>query len=145
MKQFAAAVLILCCFALPANAQVFGGNPPSLKWKQINTDTLRVIYPQGLDSTANRIASIIHYEAAHTPAPLGQQLRKVNLVLQNQTVIPNAYVGLSPFRSEFLLTPLFNNFDLGSTGWAEGLALHEYRHVMQFNNFHMWQMFCNLL
>lgn len=135
MKQFAAAVLILCCFALPAKAQVFGGNPPSLKWKQINTDTLRVIYPQGLDSTANRIASIIHYEAAHTPAPLGQQLRKVNLVLQNQTVIPNAYVGLSPFRSEFLLTPLFNNFDLGSTGWAEGLALHEYRHVMQFNNF----------
>ena len=134
MKQLVAAVLFFFCVT-SSHAQVFGGNPPSLRWKQIDTDTLRVIYPEGLDSTASRIASIIHYEAAHTPATLGNQLRKVNVVLQNQTVIPNAYVGLSPFRSEFFMTPLFNNFDLGSTGWAEGLALHEYRHVMQFNNF----------
>ncbi len=82
------------------------------------------------------MASIIHYEAANQQVPLGPALRKVNLVLQNQTVVPNAYVGLGPFRSEFFLTPPANNFDEGSIAWADMLAVHEYRHVQQFNNFH---------
>jgi hypothetical protein len=30
-----------------AKAQQFGGNPTSIKWQQINTDTARVIFPVG--------------------------------------------------------------------------------------------------
>jgi hypothetical protein len=116
-------------------AQQFGGNPPSMKWRQINTDTARIIFPAGLDSTAQRVASIIHYLAANNPAPLGNRVHKVNIVLQTQTTIANGYVGLAPFRSEYFLTPATNNFDLGSINWAEGLAIHEYRHVEQYNNF----------
>jgi len=44
-------------------------------------------------------------------------------------------VGMGPYRSEFFLTPVFNNFQEGSIGWADQLAVHEYRHVQQFNNF----------
>jgi hypothetical protein len=66
---------------------------------------------------------------------LGDKLKKVNMVLQNQTTIPNAYAGLGPFRSEFFLTPVANNFEEGSIAWPDLLALHEYRHVQQFNNF----------
>lgn len=121
------------------SAQQFGGNPPSLKWKQINTDSARIIFPAGLDSQANRVASIILYLASNSSAnskfSLGNQLRKVNLVLQNQTTVGNAYVSLGPFRSEFFLTPIFNNFEEGSISWPDLLAVHEYRHVMQFNNF----------
>ena len=29
-------------------AQQFGGHPPSTHWKQINTDTVRVVFPDGL-------------------------------------------------------------------------------------------------
>src|SRR5258705_154344 len=121
-------------------SQQFGGNPPSLKWKQINTDSVRVIFPIGLDSQANRVASIVHWLAAHPTVgsqsiSLGNQLKKVNIVLQNQTTISNAYVGLGPFRSEFYLTPFANNFEEGSISWPDILAVHEYRHVMQFNNF----------
>ena len=43
-----------------ATAQVFGGNPPSLKWRQLNTDTARIIFPMGLDSPAQRVAAIVH-------------------------------------------------------------------------------------
>jgi len=127
-----------------ANSQQFGGNPPSLKWKQINTDSARIIFPAGLDSQANRVASIVHYLAGHPSTgsgsgpgslSLGDQLRKINIVLQNQTTIPNAYVGLGPYRSEFFLTPPFNNFEEGSISWPDQLAVHEYRHVQQFNNF----------
>jgi hypothetical protein len=118
-----------------AFAQQFGGNPPSHKWKQIDTDSARVIFPAGLDSQANRIASIVHYLAANNPAPLGSQLKKINIVLQNQTVIPNGYVQLGPYRSEFYMTPEMNSFNQGTIPWGDQLALHEYRHVQQFNNF----------
>lgn len=115
-------------------AQEFGGNPPSIKWKQISTDTARVIFPTGMDSTAQRVSSIIHFLAAKNNL-LGSQVRKINIVLQNQSTVANAYVGLSPYRSEFFLTPSFNNFEIGSIPWAEGLASHEYRHVQQYSNF----------
>jgi hypothetical protein len=122
------------------SAQQFGGNPPSLKWKQINTDSVRIIFPAGLDSQASRVASIVHWLAAHPTVglqsiSLGNQLKKINIVLQNQTTISNAYVSLGPFRSEFFLNPVLNNFEEGSISWPDLLAVHEYRHVMQFNNF----------
>lgn len=116
-------------------SQQFGGNPPSNKWQQINTDTVRIIFQEGKDSQANRISSVIHHLAATRPLSLGDKLKKINIVLQDQTVIPNGYVQLGPFRSEFFLTPDMNNFNQGSIPWADQLALHEYRHVEQFNNF----------
>ena len=84
---------------------------------------------------AKRAASIIHYLAANKPLSLGNQLKKVNIVLQNQSTTANGYVGLGPFRSEFLLTPPSNNFEEGSIGWVDQLTVHEYKHVQQFNNF----------
>ncbi|MBC7874958.1 MAG: hypothetical protein H7Y01_13230, partial [Ferruginibacter sp.] len=129
-------------FFIPCSvfSQQFGGNPPSHRWKQINTDSARIIFPAGMDSQANRVSSIVHYLAANSPAgpgtiSLGKQLKKINIVLQNQTTVPNGYVQLGPYRSEFFLTPDLNNFSQGSIPWADQLALHEYRHAQQFNNF----------
>src|ERR1043166_1453470 len=131
--------LLLSCalYLVPCalHSQQFGGNPPSLKWKQINSDTARIIFPTGLDSQARRVASIVHYLAAQKPTSIGNRLYKISIVLHNQTTIANGYVALGPFRSEFFLTPTPNNFDLGSIFWPDMLALHEYRHVMQYNNF----------
>jgi hypothetical protein len=131
-------VIVAGCLLLVTGwikAQQFGGNPPSIKWKQIDTDTARIIFPEGMDSTAQRVSNIIHYLAKNNPGKLGPQLRKVNIVLQSQTTIANGYVGLAPFRSEFQITPVTNNFELGSTSWPDALSVHEYRHVQQFNNF----------
>jgi hypothetical protein len=128
-------LFLLLFVAFVSQAQQFGGNHPSTKWKQINTDSLRIIYPAGLDSQAQRAASVIHHLASSKPVSLGDQLKKVSIVLQNQTVIPNGYAQLGPFRSEFYMTPDFNNFSQGTIGWTDQLALHEYRHIQQFNNF----------
>ena len=86
-------------------AQIFGGNPPSLKWKQINTPLSRIIFPKGLDSTAERITNIITFINGPMQNTIGGKSKKINLVLQNQTTISNAYVGLGPYRSEFFITP----------------------------------------
>ena len=116
-------------------SQQFGGHPVSMKWKQINTDTLRVIFPAGLEKEATEIANISHLLAKRTANSIGTTNRKINIVLQNYTTVSNGYVGLGPGRSEFQLTPLQNSFQLGSLPWHQTLALHEYRHVQQYNNF----------
>lgn len=128
-------IALLVFVSLGSIAQRFGGTPPGIKWMQINTDTARIIFPRGLDSQATRVASLIHYQAAQHTASLGDKIHKVNIVLQNQTTIANGYVGLGPFRSEFYLNPALNNFDQGSIAWSDLLAIHEYRHVQQYNNF----------
>ena len=59
--------LVAVCLLLAVgylSAQEFGGNPPSVQWKQINTDTVRIIFPNGTDSIAQRVASVIHFLAA---------------------------------------------------------------------------------
>ena len=90
------------------SAQQFGGNPPSLNWKQINTDTAKIIFPVGADSTAQRVASVVHFLAAKNNS-LGSKLNKINIVLQNQTTIANAYVGNSTSRlhSAILILAVF--------------------------------------
>ncbi len=121
--------------AVVARAQQFGGTPPSVKWQQINTDTARIIFPAGLDSIAQRMATLVHEQVVQDKNSLGKKLKKINIVLQNQTTLSNGYVGLGPYRSEFYLTPSLQNFDQGTLPWADLLAIHEYRHVQQFNNF----------
>ncbi len=134
MKKWFWIICILCA-ANGLSAQQFGAFPPSTKWKQINSDTVRIIFSSGADAQAARIATIIHKAAADTFFALGNKLRKINVVLHSNTTLANGYVGLGPFRSEFYLVPGSNVFDFGNLSWDENLAVHEYRHVQQYNNF----------
>ncbi len=134
LKCIAAIALI---FLLPWNgtAQNFGGNAPSIKWKQINLPKARVIFPSGLDSQANRIANEVQLMDSATSKTIGGPQRKWNIVLQNQTTIPNAYVRMAPIMSELYMTPGQDNFSTGSVRWDDNLITHEERHMQQFSNF----------
>ncbi len=129
--------ILLLMFCSRGFTQIFGGNPSWLRWRQINTPIARIIFPQGLDSTAERVCNVISFINDPMQSTIGKKSKKINLVLQNQTTVSNAYVGLGPFRSEFLLTPLQNSFELGSLPWSDQLTIHEYRHVQQYNNFNV--------
>jgi hypothetical protein len=131
MKYFGLPLVFCFCYFF-STAQHFGGNPPA-KWAQINTDTVRVIFPKGSDSIANRVATIAHYLQRDTA--FNFRFKKINLVLQNNTTASNAYVTLAPYRSEFFLMPPQNAFELGSLSWADNLVVHEWRHVQQYNYF----------
>jgi hypothetical protein len=130
-------LLLLAAAATVTRAQTFGGNPPSIKWKQINTPAAKVIFPNGLDTMAMRVANIVQQMNGVIQPTIGYKQKQVSIILQNQTTIANAYVGLAPFRSEFYLTPEQNSFDVGSLPWNEQLAIHEFRHVQQYNNFNV--------
>jgi len=129
--------LILSLFLLAgvARGQEFGGNPPSIKWNQVNTPAAKVIFPVGLDTEGVRVANIVSQMNGKIQPTIGFKQRQVSILMQNQTTITNAYVQLAPFRSEFFLTPEQNSFDIGSLPWPEQLAIHEFRHVQQYNNF----------
>jgi len=116
-------------------AQQFGGNPPSVKWNQINTDTVRIIFPQGFETKAQRIANIVHTLQKNYAHTIGDTIRKISIVIQNQTLVSNGYVGLGPYRSEFYTSAPQNPFELGAVSWPDLLAVHEFRHVQQYSNF----------
>lgn len=116
----------------------FGGHPPSITWSQINTPNVRVIYPSGEYEQANRIANLIDYIHDHQLYTIGTTNKKIDIVLQTNQVITNGYVSLSPYRSEFFATPFQSNQVLGSVDWLDGLAIHEYRHALQFTNSNRW-------
>lgn len=138
LKPIKVALLFLLFSAATASyAQEFGGNPPSIKLKQVKTPVARVIYPEGLDSAARRVLDIVTQMNKTMQKTIGSKQKQINIVLQNQTTVHNAYVGLAPFRSEFYLTPDQNSFDIGSLYWPDQLAIHEFRHVQQYNNFNV--------
>lgn len=137
LLKFALLFLLILLTTFAAVAQQFGGNPPSVKWKQVNTPAAKVIFSQGLDSIAMRVAATIEHINQPIKPTIGLKQKQISIVLQDKTTITNAYVGLAPFRSEFYLTPDQNSFELGSLPWAEQLAIHEYRHVQQYNNFNV--------
>lgn len=136
LRRFSGIILLAFIFS-NGFSQIFGGDPPSIKWKQINAPASRVIFPSGLDSVAARITNIISFIKNPTERTIGNQSKKINIVLQYQTTVSNAYVSLGPFRSEFFMTPDQNSFEMGSVAWPDLLTIHEYRHVEQYNNFNV--------
>ncbi|MBD0279006.1 MAG: hypothetical protein ICV81_13760, partial [Flavisolibacter sp.] len=131
-KYFLVFLVFLSSTSLGQN---FGAFPAHTKWRQINSDTVRVIYTAGAEEQAQRIATIIHKMAGQHPVPIGNRMRKINVVLHSNTTLANGYVALGPFRSEYYLIPGADVFEFGNLPWNEQLAVHEYRHVQQYNNF----------
>lgn len=134
LRLFACIALVLLTLS-PISAQDFGGNKPSINWKQINNSAGQIIYPAALDSQARRIAQLHRKLVAQTPTPLGDRFKPWKTVLLGETVIPNAYVRMAPVMSEYYMHPSPNSFSLGSVRWDDNLAIHENRHMQQFSAF----------
>ncbi|MEJ2879922.1 hypothetical protein [Pedobacter sp. GR22-6] len=113
-------------------AQLFGGeqNPLSVKWRQIEASGFRVIYPAELEQEAQRMANTLGHIYPYVGNSLNRQKTSIPILLQNQGVIANGFVQLAPKKSEFYTTPP-QQFD--SQDWLNNLAVHELRHVAQFD------------
>ena len=116
------------------NAQVFGNNSSKIQWKEIDSKNVRVIFPKGASNEAQRIANIVNYIHKYSAKSIGNQTKKIDIILQTEQVVSNGFVTLSPFRSEFFSTSPQDFSALGSTEWLDLLAIHEYRHVLQYTN-----------
>ena len=106
-------------------------DPPGLRWKQIETNHYRVIFAEELSIEANRVANLLEANYISTGVSMGGHHRKLPIVLRNHGAIPNAFVSLAPWKSEWYHVPLPLK-EMGSTEWYELLASHEGRHMFQF-------------
>ena len=88
----------------------------SVKWWQINTPKARIIFQRA--GQPGQPASLQWCRCLIQPRPIqsGPQ-RKWNVILQNQTTVPNAYVRMAPKMSELYMTPPQDNFSTGSLRW----------------------------
>ena len=112
--------------------QVFDSeqNPPGVKWRQINTELFQIIFPEELESEANRVANTLQTVIMRVSKSLNIRPKKISIILQNRGTTSNGFVQLAPRRSEYFTTPP-QDFDYQD--WLNSLAVHELRHVAQFD------------
>jgi hypothetical protein len=75
---------------------------------------------------ANTLEGII----GKVSSSLEKKPKRISIILQNQGTSANGFVQLAPRRSEFFATPS-QSFDYQN--WLNSLAVHELRHVVQFD------------
>lgn len=129
-KLFTAAVCLTAFYG--AAAQELQNLPSSIKWQQIKSEHFKIIYPKGLEKEAQRTTNILEniYEpASHS---LGASPRRFPVILQNEHTVSNGFVTVAPYRSEFFMFEPQNYRHQGNDRWLERLAVHEYRHIVQF-------------
>ena len=127
-------ITILLFFSLSSKAQFYnlGQNPASIKWRQIKTDYFQLIFPNDFQDKAQDLANLLAYANKKSRLTLDTKPRKISVILQNNTTVDNGFVTLAPKRSEFYATPSQEN---DGVDWLKKLAVHEYRHVIQFEKF----------
>ena len=123
------AVALAALIAGPSLAQQ---SPPGLDWRQIRTERFKVIFPAEITGDAQRVANTLE----HIYGPVSKTLRgpqkPMDVVLVNQSTQTNGFVSLAPRRSVWFSTPPQNAGRL-SGDWYQLLAVHEMRHVVQFD------------
>ena len=133
MNRCLRGVIVLLIFLgsiQPSHGQYFiwGQDPASLKWRQILTPNFRLLFPADYEEQAAYIADVLEYTYDAGSKTLGHRPRRVPVILHNHTVLPNGFVSWAPARLEMFTTPPQS---LDGHDWLEGLAVHEFRHVVQ--------------
>lgn len=105
--------------------------PPSVKWRQINTEYFQVIFPVEFENEAQELTKKMEAMITEVGTAYHKKPRKISIILHSRLAESNGFVGLAPRRSEFYPTPpQHSDFQK----WTDQLAIHELRHVVQFDN-----------
>ena len=126
-----AALLIGLAAQVSAQYYSWGDSPASVRWRQIRTPAIRMIYPEGGLAQAGRmlfymdtLRSVIGYGYRHGPM-------RTPVVMHTGNMLSNALVMWAPKRMDVIAAP---SIDTYSEPWLKQLASHEYRHNVQYNN-----------
>ena len=107
-------------------------NPPGIEWKRIETAKYELVFPSEITHDARRVADMLEHMHARVGRSIGADPPRITLLLSNRTTNSNGYVTLGPRYSEWFTTPPQSTL-LGTNDWFSLLAMHEIRHVAQFD------------
>ena len=129
-------VLTFLLFVNAGYAQLLDSDqpPPGIHWRQINTPHYRIIFPAEIESEGQRVANTIEYLYYPLRKTLKPNSRKWPLILSNRNATSNGYMTLAPRKSEWFAIPTQSSMT-GNIEWYNLLAIHEGRHMVQFDRF----------
>ena len=136
MRRVILSIFILAASAGIARGQVYtlGADPVEVKWKSLETEHFRLVYPEATDSLAREYAKSLESFVHTTEPSIGfypNQLykRKMPVIFHAYSATSNGMVSWAPRRMELFTTA--DLYDPESTPWMTQLTVHEGRHVAQ--------------
>lgn len=130
-------IIFLLTLLLPSVAKaqfyVTGDDPGRLRWNYIDTESFRIIYPQGCDSLAREYAfKLEKYKvpvSRSTGYVVGQGDGKLMPAVLHAYNGANGSVAWAPKRMDLFTIP--TAYDPEPMPWSTMLSVHEGRHVTQ--------------
>lgn len=119
--------------AAPLRAQFYsnGASPASLRWGQIRTDSLRMIFPLEFEDNARRTLYYMDSVRPHVGYGFRYGPLRTPVVMHTENFFANGLGILAPKRIEIGGLPGLTPY---ATPWLKQLAAHEYRHMVQYAN-----------
>jgi len=111
-----------------AQYYIIGQNPASVKWKQIDSENFKIIFPTGYEDKAANYVNLLEYSRLAISQSYLVKSKKFKIVLHNRTTTSNAMVSPTPMHADFFEIPDQNTY---AQLWDRQLTLHEYRHAVQ--------------
>lgn len=128
------AILLSVPFISRAQFYTTGDDPASVKWYRTDTETYKIIYPEGLDSLAGEYARALERykfavgrSAGYTPGEW--TCGRIPVILHAFNAQSNGSVAWAPKRMDLFTSP--QPYGSEPMPWTDMLAIHEQRHVSQ--------------
>lgn len=135
--------LLLLIFSIACASRTYAQTLPeevltqsssSLEWETISNDYVDLIYPTFLKEESVYLANLVEHYSQYVGKTYGiDKPKKFPLIVRGEMAVPNGFVTVGPRRSEWFSSQSFSSY-VGSSEWYQTLAIHEYRHVNQFDN-----------
>lgn len=136
MKHLRKSILLLCLVTITTKTYT---RPV---WQHIATPHYDILFPDNITREAQRLANTL--ETVYLPISNTLQINptRIPIVLQNNKCIANACITLGPPRQGVFYTfPMAETGFLMNNDWLNALAVHELRHVAQFEYLSWLNMF----
>ena len=121
-----AIVMLLATLSLQARAA------PGTQWYRMRTPHFDILFPAEFAREAKRVANTLEHIYKPVSKSLDLYPKKITLVLRNQYAVANGVTTSIPRKVEFFTFPTQDYSFLGVNDWLDLLAMHEFRHVVQF-------------
>ena len=134
IKIFIVILFALCGIKANAQFSLTGSDPAALRWRQMETENFRLIFPKGEDSLARVYGTELEVArlriARSSGYLIGQSYKgKMPVVLHSRYVLPNASVTWAPKRMDIFTVN--DPYEPMAMPWVRNLAIHEGRHAAQ--------------
>ena len=124
---------VMLIFQVTAQAQYYdtGQTPARQRWLQVKSDSLRMIFPREFETGARK--TMFYMDAARPFVNYGLKYppMKAPVVFKTENFYSNGLGMLAPRRIEMVSIP---SVDTYAEPWLKQLAVHEYRHMVQYGN-----------